>query len=91
LSIQRKSDWNSTDERKSTFDFKDGMRLAKQNHADTYVECPYKLEEHTFSKEDTDAVFVAAVRAAVKARNRRPQSALDKFKLFFAGRRTDVR
>jgi hypothetical protein len=93
-------DWNSTDEHKSTFDFEDGMRLAKQITADTYVECPYKLKECTFSEEDTDAVFVAAVRAAVKAKqlqaalanrpqsalDQRPQSALDKLKSFFAGR-----
>jgi small GTP-binding protein len=81
---------NSTDKRES-FDFEDGMRLAKQYDADTYVECPF-----FFSKEDTNAVFEAAVRAAVKgklqsAQDKKPRSALDKFKLIFAGRRTNVR
>jgi hypothetical protein len=63
------------------------------------------MKECTFSQEDIDAVFVAAVRAAVKAKqlqtapdntpqpalDQRPQSAVDNFKSFFAGRRTNIR
>jgi hypothetical protein len=60
--------WNSTNFCHSTFSVEDGMLLAQQNNADTYVECSLNME-------DIDAVFVAAVRAAVKAKN--PQPALD--------------
>jgi hypothetical protein len=60
--------WNSTNLRGSTFSVEDEMLLAQQNNADTYVECSLNME-------DIDAVFVAAVRAAVKAKN--PQPALD--------------
>jgi GTPase SAR1 family protein len=87
--------WNSNNVRNSTFSVEDGMLLAQQNHADTYVECSLNME-------DIDAVFVAAVRAAVKAKsrqparlqqalNQRPQSVFNKFKLAFAGRRLNVR
>jgi GTPase SAR1 family protein len=87
--------WNSNNVRNSTFSVEDGMLLAQQNNADTYVECSLNME-------DIDAVFVAAVRAAVKAKsrqparlqqalNQRPQSVFNKFKLAFAGRRLNVR
>jgi small GTP-binding protein len=58
---------NSENKRNIAFDIDEGMLLAKQYHASSYVEC-------SLSMEDIDAVFAAAVKAAVKARRR--QSAI---------------
>jgi hypothetical protein len=43
VNTSNKFNWNSTDERKSTFDNKKDkiILLAKQNHDDTYIECSY--------------------------------------------------
>jgi small GTP-binding protein len=88
--------WNTTNNLTLTSDVEDGMLLAEQNNAVTYIKCSCNVD-------DINAVFVTAVRATEKAKqlkaalantpqpalDQRPRSKLDKFKLFFTGRRPD--
>lgn len=81
--------WNSKAELNSTFDVKDGMLFAKENSADTYIQCSINVE-------DIDAVFAAAMRIVLQAKkfqpalDQRPQSTLDKLKQFLTHRGPDV-
>jgi hypothetical protein len=89
--------WNTKNELNPTSNVEDGMLLAEQNNAVTYMKCSCNMD-------DINAVFVAAVRASEKAKqlqaalantpqpalDQRPQSALDTLKQFLTRRRSEV-